>query len=465
MKLTSIRLRLLLAAAVMIVLALLASGVSIALIFERHVENRVEQELEKHFTQLVAALEVQPDGAIRLSQPLADPRFELPLSGLYWQIDLGGVPLARSRSLWDQRLSVPTPPAGATDAHIHELAGPDGQNLFSLEKAIYLERLGQEKLFVVTIGLERGEISDTVLSLTRDVVPALTVLGLVLLLATWFQLSLGLGPLAVIEKAVQGIREGSKRRIDIAVADEVKPLVSELNALLEANETRTRTARQRAADLAHGLRTPLAILGSLSRTVEGAGLAHEAEKIRIQTEHMRQQVERELAKAISDAQETPQWLALRDSAERLTRVVVMGAATPGFAWQVEVPRDAAILISRSDLNEILGNLLENAQRWGRSRAMVSLRNGEITVEDDGPGVDPGDIDRLTERGFTRARDEEAGTGRGAGSGLGLAIVQELAARNGIGMAFGASPLGGLAVHLRVPEDRLRRGGGETAAQA
>jgi signal transduction histidine kinase len=461
MRLTSIRVRLLLAAAATIVLAMLASGASIALIFERHVENRVQQELEKHFTQLVAALEVRPDGAIQLTQDLADPRFDLPLSGLYWQVDLGGKPLARSRSLWDQKLNVPTPPADAIESHVHELPGPDGQDLFSLEKAVYLEHLGQEKLFVVTIGLERGEISDTVLSLTRDVVPALAVLGLVLLLATWFQVSLGLRPLAVVEKAVQGIREGGQRRIESAVADEVKPLVSELNALLEANDTRNRAARQRAADLAHGLRTPLTILGSLSRTVEQAGLGPEAESIRIQTEHMRQQVERELAKAMSDAQETPQWLGLRDSAERLTRVVVMGATAPGFTWSVEVPRDAAILMSRNDLNEILGNLFENAQAWGRSCAAVSLSGSEISVEDDGPGVDPEDFDRLTERGFTRARGM---AGRG-GSGLGLAIVQELVTRNGMSMAFGASALGGLAVRLQVPRDRLRPGSGETAAQA
>jgi signal transduction histidine kinase len=460
MRLTSIRVRLLLAAAATIVLAMLASGASIALIFERHVENRVKQELEKHFIQLVAALEVQPEGNIRLTHDLADPRFDLPLSGLYWQIDLGGTPLARSRSLWDQTLNVPTPPGDFVEAHVHELAGPDGQNLFSLEKAIYLEHLGQEKLFVVTIGLERGEISDTVLSLTRDVVPALAVLGLVLLLATWFQVSLGLRPLAVVERAVQGIREGGQRRIEATVADEVKPLVNELNALLEANDTRNRAARQRAADLAHGLRTPLTILGSLSRTVEEAGLGVEAENIRLQTEHMRQQVERELAKAITDAQETPQWLGLRDSIERLTRVVVMGASAPGFTWSVEVPRDAAILMSRNDLNEILGNLLENAQAWGRSCAAVRLKGSEIAVEDDGPGVDPEDFDRLTERGFTRARSS---AGR-AGSGLGLAIVQDLVGRNGISMAFGTSVLGGLAVRLQVPLDRLRPGGGETAAQ-
>jgi signal transduction histidine kinase len=461
MRLTSIRVRLLLAAAAMIVLALLASGASIALIFERHVENRVKQELEKHFTQLVAALEVTPEGAIRLTQELADPRFDLPLSGLYWQVDLGGKPLARSRSLWDRKLEVPTPPTDVVESHVHELAGPDGQDLFSLEKALYLEHQGAEKLFVVTIGLERGEISDTVLSLTRDVVPALAALGLVLLLATWFQVSLGLRPLAVVERAVQGIREGGQRRIGADVADEVKPLVSELNALLDANETRNRAARQRAADLAHGLRTPLAVLGSLSRTVEEAGLAPEAEKIRLQTEHMRQQVERELARAIADAQETPQWLGLRDGVERLTRVVVMGAAAPDFAWNVDVPQGAAILISRNDLNEILGNLLENAQRWGRSRATVRLIGREILVEDDGPGVDPQDLERLTERGFTRAPRP----GGDQGSGLGLAIVQDLVSRNGMNLAFGVSALGGLAVRLLVPEDRLRRGSAEAAAQA
>jgi signal transduction histidine kinase len=435
----SIRLRLLLAAALMIVIALAASALSIMLIFQRHLEKRVQLELDKNFTQLMANIEEKPNGTLDLIQQLADPRFELPLSGLYWQIDLAGEPVAKSRSLWDQRLVVPTPPKEAEEAHIHELAGPEGQNLYALERVVFLNQGGVERQFVVTVGLERGEISDTVLSMTRDVVPALTVLGLVLLCATWFQVSHGLRPLSQIEKALSGIRAGADSRMGEDVPQEVKPLVGQLNALLAANEVRNRHARQRAADLAHGLRTPLTILGSVSRTVENGGLPAEAEKIRVQTEHMRQQVERELAKALSSAEDSAQWFPVEDMLRRLVNVVAM-EGSKNFKWDIDLPRGIEMKITRNDFNEIFGNLLENAQKWGYANARVSSDGLEFAIEDDGPGVSPENMQRLTERGYT-TRDSNAP------GGLGLSIVQELADKNTIKLGFAPSAMGGLAVRL------------------
>jgi signal transduction histidine kinase len=449
MKIQSIRVRLLIASGAMMLLALIASGVSISLIFQRHVENRVQQELEKHYIQLMSVVSVQPDGTIKLSKELTDPRFTLPLSGLYWQIDLHGKPLARSKSLWDERLNVPTPPVDSVDTHIHALAGPDGQNLFSLEKAVFLDHAGTEQFYVVTVGVERGEISDTVLSLSRDLAPALGVLGFVLLLATWVQLTLGLKPLSTIENAVHGIREGGRSRVDEAVATEVKPLVSELNALLAANEERNKAARHRAADLAHGLRTPLAILGSLSRTVEDAGMRREGCKIRLQTEHMRQQVERELAKALSSTEEVADWVGLRAGIERLVRVVSMAPSATRLMWDVDIPRDAAVLITRNDFNEIVGNILENAQKWARSKVVIGLDGPTLRIEDDGHGVVAENVIKLTERGFT------TGDGR-TSNGLGLAIVQELVNKNRMTLRFSTSQHGGLSVQLKLLPHMLRR---------
>jgi signal transduction histidine kinase len=444
----SIRVRLVLAAGLMIILALLASGVSIAFIFERHLEKRVQSELDKHITQLLASIEVKADGKLLLSQDLADPRFTLPLSGLYWQIDLDRKPVARSRSLGDQKLIVPTPPADVFETHLHELTGPDGQNLYSLEQSVFLENQGKELLYVVTVGLERGEISGTVLSMTRDVAPALAALGAVLLLATWIQVSLGLRPLSTIKQALHSIREGGKGRVDEDVAVEVKPLVTELNALLTANEERSRVERQRAADLAHGLRTPLTILRSISRTVAEAGLKSEAEKISVQTEHMRQQVERELARALSSAEDVAVWLDINGNVSRLVKVVAMGATNPDFKWEVNVPEVMQCRITRNDFNEILGNLLENAQKWGKSRARVRLQENTLVVDDDGPGVEAHYFDKLTERGFTTGSED-------ASSGLGLSIVQQLVSKNQMQLSFGTSELGGLSVQLVFARERLR----------
>jgi signal transduction histidine kinase len=445
----SIRLRLLVAAGLMIIVVLLAVGTSIVLIFQRHLEKRVQSELEKQITQLLATVDVNADGKIILSQQLADPRFALPLSGLYWQIDFEGKPAARSQSLADQKLVVPAPTADVFESRVLELPGPDGQNLYALEQSVYLENQGKELLYVATVGLERGEINDTVLSMTRDVVPALSVLGLVLLLATWIQVSLGLRPLSAIERSLHGIREGGKGRVDEEVAVEVKPLVTALNALLAANEERSSVERQRAADLAHGLRTPLTILRSISRTVKDGGLKVEAEKISVQTEHMRQRVERELARALSSVEDVAVWLDVKANVSRLVKVVAMAATNSDFKWEIDVPETVQWRITRNDFNELLGNILENAQKWGKSRAQVRWQGNTLIVEDDGPGVPPEDHVRLTVRGFT--------TGEGStSSGLGLAIAQQLVEKNGIVLSFGRSALGGLAVQLLFPQQRLKR---------
>jgi signal transduction histidine kinase len=445
----SIRLRLLAAAGLMIVLVLLAVGASITLIFQRHLEKRVQSELEKHVTQLLASVDVKADGKISLSQKLADPRFILPLSGLYWQIDLDGKPQARSRSLGDQKLVVPTPPTDAVESHVHELAGPDGQNLYSLEQGVFLENQGKELLYVVTVGLERGEISDTVLSMTRDIIPALGVLGLLLLIATWFQVSLGLRPLTTIKHSLQGIHEGGKGRIDNDVAAEVQPLVNQLNTMLAANEDRSRLDRQRAADLAHGLRTPLTILRSIARSVEEGGLSGESKKISVQTEHMRQQVERELSRALSSVEEVTIWLDVKANVSRLISVVAMAASSTDFKWEIEIPEDIQWRITRNDFNEILGNIFENAQKWGKSRARVEWNGSALSVQDDGPGVVPEDHERLTVRGFTRGDGSTS-------SGLGLAIVQQLAAKNAMELSFGQSSLGGFAVQLLFSPQQIRK---------
>jgi signal transduction histidine kinase len=448
MSFNSIRVRLLLASLAMIIAVLGVAIISLAFTFQRHIEKRVESELDKHLTQLVAAIDVTPEGQIELSQDLADPRFQLPLSGLYWQIDLGGNPHTRSRSLWDEKLIVPTPPIDATDAHIHQLAGPDGQQLYSLEKAILLEHQGQEKLFVVTIGLSREEISGTVLSFTRDLAPTLVALGGVLLLATWGQISLGLKPLSHIENAVQDIRAGTRMRVEEDVVDEVKPLTTELNALLEANEKRSREAGQRAADLAHGLRTPLTVLGSLARALDAKGQSIEAEKIRLHTGFMRQQVEWELSKALSSAHASEKWLGVADRIQRLVHVVLMSDDTNTKSWTVDVEPTSQLLITESDFNEIFGNLIENAHKWARSTMNISLQGNQICIEDDGPGVAESDIEKLTERGFSAKNSKSA-------TGLGLAIVKQLTEKNSCKLEFGRSSLGGLKIVVTVPGSRLR----------
>ncbi len=447
MMLHSIRARLLAAAGLMILIALAAAAVSTYFIFQRHVEKRVAQELNKHYTQLVSALEVEPNGTLITRRELADPRFELPMSGLYWQVDLDGNDMARSRSLWDKRLVVPTPPTGETleeEAHIHDLDGPNGEKLYAIEGALWLSHLGKEKLFVVTVGLMNDEIASSTFGLAREIAPALLALGLVLLIATWLQIKLGLKPMASLEKQVHDIGEGSQERLTGVFPTEVRPLVDELNQLLDNNEKRTVVARQRAGDLAHGLRTPLAVMKSLARSVEQSGLKAEADKISVQTEHMRQQVERELAQALSSSEERQRWIGMQPLINKLVNVVSM-VDDNRISWTNSIPNGVQIKMFRNDSNEILGNILENAQKWAKSHAEIRLDGHRIIVGDDGPGVAPENIYQLTERGYTS---------RGS-TGFGLSIVNQLVEKNGLKIDFQKSHLGGLEVVITFPEETVR----------
>jgi len=263
------------------------------------------------------------------------------------------------------------------------------------------------------------------------------------------QIRRGLSPFDELRRRLAGVRDGRSRRLEGAYPTEVAPLVNDLNALLEHREGIVARALAKAGDLAHGLKTPLAVLAQEAERAEAAGQSELAAAIGEQVERMRRQMDYHLAQARAAASGAAPGAhcSLRESAEALARTLQRLHADRGLTIVVEVPPDHSVRGERADLDEMLGNLLENACRFAKSDvAIASSRDGDrivVTVDDDGPGLAPELRDRVLQRGV---RADEAGPG----AGLGLAIVRDLAELYGGSIALEASPRGGLRARLTLP---------------
>ena len=258
-----------------------------------------------------------------------------------------------------------------------------------------------------------------------------------------------LAPFNRLRSRLSGVRQGREDRIHGDYPTEVQPLVDEVNALLAHNDSAVARAAARAGDLAHGLKTPLAVLANEAEVLASAGNRDLASTIAEQVEKMRRQVEYHLAhaRAAGSGAAIGGRAGVSESVEGLSRALMRLHANRGLALESTVDSRHSFRGRREDLDEMLGNLLDNACKWARTRVSVdSLReDGDITItiDDDGPGVDPADRDAVLLRGV---RADEAMPG----SGLGLAIVRDLAGLYGGEIALDASPLGGLRARLRLP---------------
>lgn len=418
----SLRLRLLLAAAASIGAALVLAAAGLAALFQHHVERRVAAELATHLEQLVASVGRNAQGELVLARQPAEPRFNAALSGLYWQLESGEAEL-RSRSLWDERLALPPDELAAGAVHRHRLPGPAGAELLALERSVILPaRLGGERLRA-GVAIDVAEIDVARREFVGDLLPYLGLIGMLLLLAAWVQVRVGLAPLATVQSRLAAIHAGAARRLDERFPDEILPLARQVDVLLEQQECELERARGRAADLAHGLKTPLQVLAGDIETLRGRGelvLADEIEKV---ADLMRRHVDRELARARMAAERGE---AIADAADAARRVVAVVRRTPAgarLAWQLDVADEVQLRIDPDDLVEALGNLVENAARHARRR--VSIRasgDGEFTrlaVSDDGPGIPAARLEEVQARG---GRLDSSGSG----AGLGLAIVRDIA---------------------------------------
>jgi signal transduction histidine kinase len=441
----SLRVRLLLAATCSVVAALVLAGLGLTLLFKQHVEHSVERELVNHLNQLTAAFEVTQAGEPQVAGPLSDPRFVKPYGGLYWQIGDASGRAVRSRSLWDFSLDLPPDPLSSGALHRHLLPGPAGSHLLVIERGLRTDG----RAFRLAVGIDRREIEDNVRDFGWDTAVSLAILALVLLAAAAAQVSVGLKPLEGLRAELAKMHAGSSRRLEASFPSEVQPLVDDLNMLLAEQMAAIERARTQAGNLAHGLKTPLTVLAAEARRLAEQGEAATAEVLGQQIEAIRRQIDWQLARARAAGSSrvpgvvTPVGPVL----ERLIRVLRRVAPDPEIELVADIALEHLFAGEAQDLEEMVGNLLDNACKWARRRVTVTSERSErrvaILVDDDGPGLPAGRRTEVFERG--RRLDQSV-----PGSGLGLAIVRDLAEIYGGRVRLENSPAGGLRVRLELP---------------
>jgi len=418
----SLRLRLLSAGAISVVAALALSGFGLTLLFQHHVERRAESELAIYLNQIVAGVDRSADGDIVMSQAPADPRFTKPLSGLYWQVEVGKTTL-RSRSLWDDRLALSSAGVATSAILKRRIAGPNAAELIAVERDLTVPpRLGGG-VMRAAVAIDASDITAATHAFAVDLMPYLAVIAAFLIAAAYAQVSVGLRPLAAVRARLSAIREGQARRLGAGFPDEIVPLAAEVDALLAAREAQIEKARARTGDLAHGLKTPLQVLAGDVERLRTKGETQIAAELEQVTASMRRHVDRELARARMAVGGRDALAGIAHVIEGVVAVIVRTPAGSRLDWSVDIPPGWVGRIDPTDLADAIGNLVENAARHAQKKVSIQGRREAgsivITVADDGPGIPSERLEEVLARGGQLDRS-------GGGAGLGLAIVGDIA---------------------------------------
>jgi signal transduction histidine kinase len=428
-------------AALWISVLLIGGGFALDRVLTGAITRNFDSSLEYVLIAMIRSSEIGPDGEVRLVEPLGDQRFLEPYSGLYWQISGGEQEPYRSRSLWERSLKAPTP-------HIDNQIHTYDSNQFPDEELRVLERNvilpGSKTNWRYQIAQSREALDTQVGAVRATLIPSLALLGLGLIILAALQTFYGLWPLRHIRRAIAAMRGGQNRRVTAPLPLEVQPMVDELNALLAHNEKQAEEARLHAGNLAHALKTPLTVLIN-SATSSNSELA---DTVRREAATMQRQVDHHLARAraVGRRGAAQARAVVWDSVQSVSRAVA--ALYPDARLDADGDKTLIVRVERQDLDELVGNLLENAAKYGGGSVFVTVQHeagmAEIIVEDDGPGISPVDRVRIFDRGV-RLDSGKPGTG------LGLAIVRDVAEIYGGSIGLEESEdLGGLLVRLRLP---------------
>ncbi|WP_303809445.1 sensor histidine kinase [Sandarakinorhabdus limnophila] len=430
-------------AAVWITMLLGVGGLALVQVLDETLTASFDEQLANNLNAMINAAELDEVGDVRLLRPLGDQRFAEPYSGLYWQVSGGGHAPFPSRSLWDRQLALPPGNQDCRTPCKFESTQFPSETLRVIARSVRLPGAAQPFLFQVA---QSSRDLDRQKARTRTVVGwSLGVLGIGLIVMVGIQSIYGLAPLRRVSKAIAAIRSGEARRVEAQFPVEVEPLVAEINELLAHGEAQSEAARRHAGNLAHALKTPMSVLigeargrdDPLARTIEA------------QVQVMRRHVDHQLARAraagrrAASTARTPVWPSLEAIARTVGRIH-QGKVLIDLAGD----REASFRGEQQDLEEMLGNLIDNAALHGGGRVFITVEADadqvRVLVEDDGKGIAPDQRSRLFERGERLDTDKP-------GTGLGLAIVKDVAELYGGSVALDSSEdLGGLLMTLTLP---------------
>ena len=442
--LKSLRLRFLFAAFLWVSIATVLAGFVISSLYRSHLTRQFHDELEIHLIELVRLTGLDADGRPKLDRPLSDPRFQEEGSGFYWQIVRDGHVPVTSAALGHMALdgrfaSSRMEQAGWT-------AGPLGE---VMECGIEVPSTIGGPPLRFSIATERRVLEVVIAAFNRDLTVSLAVFAALMVIGATLQIQYGLRPARQMADAIEGLRQGKTARLPSDVPSEFSAIATRLNALLDAQAALVSRARVEAGNLAHGLRTPLALIGDEAEQLGGRGDTNAAQFILAQCRKIRRQVDYHMKRASAAGTRVTGYVArIPILVRQIINAMERLHADKALSFTVTIPEAVTVNCDEGDLAEILSNLIDNACKWARRRVSISAQQdaGTVIIEilDDGPGIAP---DLRAQVFVVGARLDESK----AGSGLGLAISRDLARLYGGDLELNDGPAGGLLARLRLPE--------------
>ncbi len=439
---TSIQSRLNMGLGISLAMTLLAIGLMGSYGMRLLVDNWLLTRLEHDAEMLLTSLSLDGQGHVALNQAFQDPVYHRPYSGHYYLVD-NAVQRIRSRSLWDAPFDVPEVPAGVVETR--RMNGPQQQML--LVRIAGYEKGGQVLSIAVAEDLSPLRVSVRRFQGLYLLFSTLVLVSLLLLQQR--MLRRGFQPLQDTLGQLQALELGQRKALSESVPEEIQPLVKQVNHLLALLQQRVDRSRNSLGNLAHALKTPLAVIRQLAERKQLAEYPELQQHLRSQVDALHTRVEAELRRArLAGGAYRGEQVNLSEELPALVEVLRMAYRDKHLKLIVDVPEGLSCFGDKEDLLELVGNLLDNACKWARSEVRLRLWDDAglmIQVEDDGPGRSEEELERLHRRGVRMDEHEVPG------HGLGLAIVQEIveALRGEIRLGRSES-LGGFAVHVRLP---------------
>ncbi len=455
MRANSLWFRLIASSSVIAVVLLLSAAVLLNAIFVSALQRNFDQRLRAALDGVLANVELGADGKPQIQNPLADTRFSLPLSGWYWQVSNAGDAgkLLSSNSLLEQQLTVPTAALAGRDSNGvagFSMLDQQGKNLRAIEQDVKLFNDGKTYAFVVSGNFD--ELKSEITSFQRTLLSVLAALGLALLAGLLFQVRFTLQPLADMQHQLNDIRSGRGEFLPDNFPRELQPVADELNLVVQSNLEIVERSRMQVGNLAHALKTPISVITNEARDSKTPLAAKVSEQINVMRDQVNLYLDRARraarAQNIGAATEVePVLQALARTLQRINvdrKLSISVEALPGLRFRGE----------KQDLEEMVGNLLDNACKWAKSKVMVQTYVAAaipekarawlvIVVDDDGDGIPEENRQTALQRG--RRLDESK-----PGSGLGMSIISETASMYGGSLTLTEADLGGLRASLRLP---------------
>ena len=444
----SLRARLVIGAFIWIAAGITAAGVFISALFRQYATEATDAEMRGHLDELASLIDVSPQGQPELYRTLSDPRFSQIGSGYSWQVSRDGKRLIKSTSASNDTLPVPTDRLASGEMKKLVVPTPGGSLILYETSFSPVSGMGPLRL---QVNVDSGIIDRILRTFNISLATSLVLLAAALITAAVLQVLVGLQPMSRLGRALRTIRSGKATHLPRSFPLEVQPVVDDLNSLIDVNAQMVVRARAQAGNLAHALKTPLAVLTDEAYRLEHRGQSEAAHVILQQCQRMQRQIDYQLARARAAASRAVPGMnaPLPPAIANIVSAMKRLYAAKDLQYEVDIDPDCIAMCDPMDLNEMIANLIDNACKWSRARVAIKgsvdvpANQAVIAVKDDGPGLPVESREMVFQIG--QRLDE-----RVPGSGLGLPIVRDLAQLYGGEIRLEDSALGGLRAVLRLP---------------